>query len=210
MIDSRDSMKTAFIYFLGDPRNLNKGYVGKTGDPKTRLPRHLSESRKKNFHRANWICALVTQGLKPTFDVIAEVEHNNWEFWERSYIRLYRGLGFELVNKTPGGEGTGSGKDHPQFGIPRSEETKRKVSESKKGCKAPQHSPEILNKISAALRNKKKPHNRSGFVGISWHKITGKWTANFRASRKQQYVGIFSKLEDAIFARALALYNYEN
>lgn len=96
-------MRTAFIYGLRCPITGEIRYVGKCDDPKARLPGHLKDSSKN--HRTNWLVSLKTQGLIPILEVIAKVPESEWEFWERSYIRLYRCLGFDLVNGTDGGEG---------------------------------------------------------------------------------------------------------
>lgn len=166
-------MRTAFIYGLRCPLTGLIRYIGKCDDPQTRLPRHLSEPNKN--HRTNWIASLKSQGLRPTLEVIAKVSWENWPFWERSYIRLYRCLGFDLVNGTDGGEGG---------------ETKA--------------SPESLLKRSISHTGRKHKNNTSGFVGISWATSNKKWRAQFQKS----YIGLFDKLEDAVFVRALTSDKY--
>lgn len=81
-----------------------------------------------------------------------------------------------------------------------SPETKAKLSIASSGRK---HSPETKAKISAAHIGKKKANNTSGFVGISWH--GGKWEARYQFRGKRTHIGLFHKIEDAVFARTLAI-----
>lgn len=48
------------------------------------------------------------------------------------------------------------------------------------------------------------PENKSGHVGVSWHKRHQKWVAYITVSGKQKYLGTFEKIEDAISAREIA------
>lgn len=205
-------MKIAFIYGLRCPLTGLIRYIGKCDSPKERLPAHLRD-REKN-HRTNWITSLKSQGLKPALEVIAEVEHDNWQFWERSYIRLYRCLGFDLVNGTAGGDGfeTGKkGKQNQNFGIKRSLAFRAHASASLKGIK---RSPEFCAGISARFKGNlynlgvARKDNTSGFVGIAWHNQNKKWRARVHVNRKEIILGCFSKIEDAVFVRALAVDKY--
>lgn len=194
-------MKTTFIYFLRDPINPIKGYVGKSDNPKGRCVNHLVDSRKNK--RTCWLKSLATRQLKPVLEVIAKVADDNWEFWERSYIRAYLGLGFDLMNGTAGGDGgaTMAGKQHSQA-------TREKQSAAQSGEKGywfgKKQSPETCTKKSEIKLGKKKSDNTSGFVGVSWSNWHKKWRAQFQHA----CLGHFSKIEDAVFARALALENH--
>ena len=46
--------------------------------------------------------------------------------------------------------------------------------------------------------------NKSGNVGVSWHKVTQKWSAYITLSKKQTHIGTFHSIEDAIAARKAA------
>jgi hypothetical protein len=55
------------------------------------------------------------------------------------------------------------------------------------------------------MQNTKKPcTNKSGYKGVSWHKVTGKWTAQICVNRKKIYLGIFSTPELAYAAYCAA------
>lgn len=95
---------TTFIYALIDPRNEAIRYIGKSDSPKIRFDHHLID--KKNVtHKTNWIQSLLKIGLKPDFDILDKVNSNEWQFWERHYISLYKSFGCQLTNLTDGGDG---------------------------------------------------------------------------------------------------------
>ncbi|AEI91240.1 gp40 [Escherichia phage phiEB49] len=43
--------------------------------------------------------------------------------------------------------------------------------------------------------------NKSGCVGVEWHKAASKWCASIHANGKKYYLGIYENLEDAIKVR---------
>ena len=51
-------------------------------------------------------------------------------------------------------------------------------------------------------------NNTSGVHGVSFHKKTGKWRAYINHNRKQIYLGLFSSIEDAKYARVKAELEY--
>lgn len=212
---------TTFIYFLKDPENPIKGYVGKSDNPTFRFGGHIRESRdKKPTYRKNWIKSLASRGLKPVLEIVDEVPKSEWQFWEIEYIKVFRALGFKLVNGTNGGDG-GS----PMLGRNHSEKTKAAIRAAHSGEKSywfgKKMHPKALEKlrlahlgiplpeehrkkISASLLRRKHQDNTSGFVGVSWDKETKKWDVRFRKNKKRIYLGQFLKLEDAVFIHALA------
>ncbi|QXV80784.1 putative homing endonuclease [Veterinaerplatzvirus Jeanpiccard] len=46
--------------------------------------------------------------------------------------------------------------------------------------------------------------NRSGVVGVSWHKSAKKWCAEIHANGKKKYLGVFDSFDDAVLARKSA------
>lgn len=50
--------------------------------------------------------------------------------------------------------------------------------------------------------------NKSGYTGVVWNAQADKWQANITVKGKQIYLGIYSHMEDAIKARAVAERNY--
>lgn len=155
-------MDTTFIYGLNDPETGECRYVGKANDPHDRLfgtGGHIYDCKTKKHHCANWIRSLVTRGLVPHLEILQEVPKSEWKLWERVWIKASRKIGMNLTNSTDGGENPPSHK-----GKKRSLETRKKLSESKRGEKNPlfgktgaqhtsfgrKHSLETLRKISVA------------------------------------------------------------
>lgn len=158
-----DGKFIAYIYFLLDEFGRIR-YVGKTTRPPQRLQYHLYTGGKS--HKDNWIKSMMSRGLKPIMEVIEEVEcecDEDWHEVEMFYICYMRFLGFSLTNIENGGQGPGritketrqrmseSRKGKPgrpmtedqkqallktHIGIPRSEETKKKISETNKKTNA--------------------------------------------------------------------------
>lgn len=93
------------IYILIDPRNNQVRYVGQSNNPKLRLNKHIQYSKciKRPNRNTSWIKSLLNENLKPIMEVIDTVPFNEWEFWERHYISLYKTWGFKLNNHTNGG-----------------------------------------------------------------------------------------------------------
>lgn len=51
-------------------------------------------------------------------------------------------------------------------------------------------------------------NNTSGYKGVSWHKHRQKWQANINVNKKNIYLGIYDKLEEAVEARKKAEIKY--
>lgn len=165
-------MATAFIYTLADPSAPREiRYVGVAEDPYLRYESHLKERgvmRLRN-HRLNWLRSLQLLGVDPVLDVLDEVPRvQRWDL-EREYIRVFRAIGFKLVNGTEGGEGSrghrvglsargrlsqmNSGSRNPRFGRSVSLATRRRIGEALKA------SPKAI----AQRRHAAEKRRREGF-----------------------------------------------
>lgn len=138
-------MGTTFIYVLNDPRTGRTRYVGKSDSPFQRYDQHLKGSEQRDTHKNRWIRSLQKEGLVPTMELLDEVPTQQWEFWEREYIRVFRALGTDLVNTTDGGEGVAPGT---KFSL----ETRAKMSAIRRGKIL---SPETRAKLSVIRRGRK-------------------------------------------------------
>lgn len=96
-----------YIYTLSDPNTGVIKYVGKTVNIKQRYSAHVSDARigKKNNLVSNWIKSLLNKGLKPTMEIIDEVQ-GDWEWLEQYWISQFRTWGFKLKNTCDGGGGS--------------------------------------------------------------------------------------------------------
>ena len=135
--------KHVFIYTLSDPKTGLVRYIGKTKYINKRLYQHLRDCNKSNNHKNFWIRSLLNENLMPIFDLIDEVEENEWQYWESFWICQFKSWGFKLTNSTDGGEGNNnqffsketrkklsdkfSGSGNPFFNKKHSEETKEKM-----------------------------------------------------------------------------------
>lgn len=104
------------IYALYDPISDTPKYIGKTiNSLEFRLRKHIEKSIKnRKTIKDCWIISLVDKGLKPKIEIIDIVPQDEWQFWEKHYICLYKSWGFKLKNGTEGGDGTGKSYKHTQ------------------------------------------------------------------------------------------------
>lgn len=141
--------KTTFIYTLSCPLSNDIRYVGKSDNIKNRIRDHLSKSKKLKTHKDKWICSLNKNHSKPKLEILDIVDKNEWKFWEQHYISLFKSWGFNLVNHTNGGDG-GSFKKH-------TEETKKKMSQLRKGKKRKPFSEETKKAMSESAKKRAMP-----------------------------------------------------
>ena len=99
-------MKTTFIYSLSDPDTNEIRYIGKTNNLKYRLWAHIHEAKYdlRNQHKCNWIKTLLNKDKKPIIEIVEEVSMNDWQSREIYWISQFTAWGFNLINKTKGGE----------------------------------------------------------------------------------------------------------
>jgi hypothetical protein len=114
-------MNYTYIYTLSDPDTLEVRYVGKTDNIKKRYTAHINK-RLNNTHKEQWIHGLKIINKYPLIEILDIVDKNNWVFWEQYWISQMRQWGFNLTNIGIGGEGGNC-----------TDETRKKISDSKKG-----------------------------------------------------------------------------
>jgi group I intron endonuclease len=110
-----------YIYGLTDEYGIIR-YVGKTINPNQRYSAHISSAKNKKTHKECWLYGLLIKGIKPKMIILEECSEN-WHEREKYHIKMY----YNLTNLTDGGDGV--------TGIKMSDETKKKMSEQKKGEK---------------------------------------------------------------------------
>jgi len=137
------TIKLHFIYVLKD-ENGSVFYVGKTSTPNQRFKRHLAHVKygsKYPVHNKLRNIIAATGTLDNIYEVIeSDIIPENVDEREIFFIKFYKSLGCKLKNLTEGGEG-GKGFT-PEInkrgalkrtGIPRSSETRQRISNAKKG-----------------------------------------------------------------------------
>jgi len=134
---------TTFLYALTDPRPGDTHvYVGKADDPRRRFLEHYWELPGDRSRKAHWLRQLLALGLKPTQEILREVPFEEWEHWEREFIRWYRVLGWRVVNSTDGGDGA----------VNLTPEARARCAAGRRGKG---HTPEARAAIGAAARGRK-------------------------------------------------------
>ncbi len=138
---------TVFIYGLYDPRDGRLRYIGKTINLIMRKSGHLTDSF--NSHKRNWIRGVLEDGHRPEMRVLETIEDSNdldWQERERWWIETARRKGDDLTNIDLGGR---NGQCHGpetkaklsllKTGLKHTEETKRKISQTKKLYMTPEN-----------------------------------------------------------------------
>ena len=140
-----------FIYKISDEKG-NVRYIGKSNNPRRRLYQHINE--KSNKHKYNWLQSIIKKGENPIVEIIEKVDVENWKEREIFWIEKFKKDGYDLLNLTTGGDGAD--------GMVHSEESKQKMSQSKRGRKL---SDDHKQKISEKVKEKSQEspgYNRNG------------------------------------------------
>lgn len=176
------------IYGLHEPLTGELRYIGQTTTTVSqRLSKHLTPaSLRRHSYLARWLLGLAKRGLSPIWSVLAEAKDQaELDRLEVELIAKARREGVRLVNLSGGGGRAGYVKHTEEWkahmsavmsgrctntpehmarlaemkrGVPRSEETKSKISEAKKGRptgrRGESHTEETKAKIRANRKGK--------------------------------------------------------
>ena len=96
------------IYALLCPNTGKPRYVGVTCKKIwERLASHIGSIGKAHTGtpKERWLRRLLKVHKVPRIVLIKRVPENEWEYWERYYIALYKSMGYNLTNGTEGGAG---------------------------------------------------------------------------------------------------------
>ena len=135
--------KTCFIYALKDRSGIR--YIGKADEPETRFKHHYWEAfnpngKEYNLYKSKWFRKYVEQ---ISYEILEECEYDKWPEREVFWVSYYKDR-VELVNTSIGGKG-GSG--------PKSEKTRKKISDSHKGKKASEKTKKLMSETRAGSNN---------------------------------------------------------
>jgi hypothetical protein len=143
-----------YIYALIDPINKNNFhiYIGKSDNPYLRYYQHLRE--KGSTYKIKWIQSLLKINLLPDLQILEQCNIENWEEKEKSWIKFYKNIKWNITNETDGGDGIGQLNKGKHLSLehkiklcghipwnkglhykthPCSEETKKKIGQANKG-----------------------------------------------------------------------------
>lgn len=124
-------MVKIYIYSLIDPFTNEIRYVGKTKNLEKRFRHHINNSKKRNYHSANWIKSLLIKNRKPKIEILEECTKDNWEEREKYWISYYRKT-YDLTNILDGGNG---GATYGRLGKKWSKEHRNNYIKSRTGLK---------------------------------------------------------------------------
>lgn len=130
---TQDNVPKNLIYALWDPRfeDVLRGvrYIGQSSSGMKRPKSHMDASsidNDVNIHKSNWIRMLFRLGLEPRIVVLKELcSPDELDLAEIELISEHKKIGCDLLNRTDGGGGL--------RGFEHSEETRKKISDSKSG-----------------------------------------------------------------------------
>lgn len=163
------------IYSLNDPKSGFVRYVGLTKmSLEKRLRFHLCQL-KVRCHKNYWIKKLKSHNLKPSIRLLENsLTKEQASLKEILYIRMFKNLGYSLVNNTNGGDGI-SGYRH-------TEETKKKIAKAGIG-RVIKHSEECKKQMSLT-RKGRTPWNK----GLK-NCYTEETLRKFSSWQKGRYIG---------------------
>lgn len=202
-------------------RNIvnNKCYIGKTSKTiEHRKKEHIRDapSRKYNMPFHDAINKYGTDSFRWSKLDEANDEHT-LNLLEKFYILHYKKIGESLYNLSGGGDGFGSGENHPCYGKPKSEQQRKKMSENNCRYWKGKHLPkEHREKISKAVKGVNHPlygvkcseerckkiskaHEGRGLFGFTgctykvknqnpWTRV---WNARIRYNKYRTSLGVF-------------------
>ncbi len=144
-------MRKGYVYKLICPISGECRYVGQTVRRLSkRLYKHKYDKRRSPSHKNSWLIQLENKGLlcDIKIELIEECDISILNDREIFWIAKLKRDGYKLTNMTEGGDCGFLGGKH-------TDEAKRKISEAGKRLKGIKRSEETRKKISDSLRGKK-------------------------------------------------------
>ena len=170
MLEEYDEPKYGFIYMTKN--NINgKLYIGQ--HTRTMNPKDIDDSWYLGSGDALHIAIAKYGEENFTREIIYECKSKSeLDYMEKVFINYYNAVKNEnFYNVAGGGQGVGSGENHPMYGKHHTAEAKRKISEAMSGKNNPMyekhHSDETKEKISLSRTGIIIPHNEEWNFKIS-------------------------------------------
>lgn len=58
----------------------------------------------------------------------------------------------------------------------------------------------LVDRSTNSLNSGKRKHNTSGYKGVTWHKASGKWSAQIMVKGKKYHLGLYTEPQEASVA----------
>lgn len=153
-------MRNVFIYKIVCPITNDIKYVGKTLRLERRRQEHNMRKNKSNPSLIEkWENDLLSNNLKPIFEVIEKCSEKDWEKREMYWIRKFKEDGHILLNMTNGGDSVNrpitenhnsvklKGKKlEDYYSIEKSNEIRSKISKNSSGENNPNFGGKLITK----------------------------------------------------------------
>ncbi len=176
---------TCGIYCI-ENKISNKKYIGQSRNIEKRIKEHTYNLLKHNHSNPHLNDSFQKYGIENfSFYILSVCEEKDLDKLEKHYIKTCKAKNPSGYNLRDGGEGNSGWK--------QSEETKKKISESKTN---PRLSTRIKNS-NAARGKKRKKNATSEYVGVSFDKKNNRWKSQFEYMGKKYWLGRFTAEIDA-------------
>lgn len=133
-------------------------YIGKTiRKLSARLIGHISQAKRNQKYGIkltkihSWILNQINQNNTILIELIDEVEDDEWEFYEKEYIKLFKSFGADLKNISAGGVGVISKGENLGFNVKRGKEASTYGLMRKPNFKINQKNPIVYTKRIAMI-----------------------------------------------------------
>lgn len=103
----KDSNRQYYVYLLTEPGVDMIGYIGQTDNIKTRLRKHIYDSKtekKKHNKNCKWIRNILSNNKLPVLTIVDECLAKDADELETYYIAYHKSIGWKLTNSTNGGQ----------------------------------------------------------------------------------------------------------
>jgi hypothetical protein len=191
---------TVRIYAMIDPVTLEAKYVGQTRNRlSARMWGHIRGTT--NAKKMDWLNGLIERGLRPVMMELDRADENNADELECFWIDNLRFIGADIFNIYAGGPGGAKGIHY------HTEESKRRISESRRGSITSQ---ETKDKLSNIFKGR-EPSNKgkcgrvvqrevNPYRGVGSVNGGKRHSASIGFNGKRIYLGCFKTPKDAAIA----------
>jgi len=190
-----------FIYGLVDPLTKLVRYVGKSVVPYKRYSQHIKIVESAKRRKQRWINSLLRENVKPLLIILEVTRDQEWQKYEKKWIKFCRDKRLDLTNHTDGGDGLHNPDNETKM---RMSKSRKKLFEDEDYRKWYRENVagnlERCNKISKKLKGKKKskehikklPQNSKGYI----HKegFGSKISSTVSGKNNPMYGNHFSKI----------------